>query len=116
MSVIPKHEPTKHKTGTHPQQAKQPDKPRARIGGAPDYGEFYWCVKTALSEDGEIYVFADEVRHLPTGGILFMARRDDGGERTNLALASGQWTAVFAASCLEGHAVALEHWKGEIIR
>jgi hypothetical protein len=93
-----------------------PAKNRERTGGASDYGGFYWCAKTDLSESGEIYVFADEVRYLPTGGVLFVAKRRDDGETTNLALAAGQWTAVFAASCWDGHAVAVEHWKGEVIR
>ena len=111
------HEPAKRKT--KPQQPTEPPKPakaRERLGGAADYGQYYWCVKTGLSDDGEMYLFADEVRHLPTGGVHFVSRRADGDEITNLALAAGQWTAVFAASCWDGHAVAVERWEGEIVR
>lgn len=32
----------------------------------------------------------------------------------NLALAPKAWTAVYAASCICGGAVAVEHWKGEV--
>jgi hypothetical protein len=34
----------------------------------------------------------------------------------NLAIAPGHWTAVFAASCMDGSAVAVHHWKGEVVR
>jgi hypothetical protein len=88
---------------------------RSHLEGRARYGQYYWCVKSDLSEDGEIYVYADAVRY-EAGGVLFVARQDDGGERINLALAAGQWTAIFAASCLDGHAVAVEHWKGEVAR
>ena len=114
MSVIPKHEPSKRKT--KPQTVESQPANKERLEGAAGYGAYYWCVKTDLSESGEIYVFADVVRHLPTGGVLFVAKESDGGERANLVLAAGQWTAVFAASCFDGHAVAVEHWKGEIVR
>jgi hypothetical protein len=120
---IPKHEPGQVKT-RKPKQPTQPTapvaqpaaKPRQRTGGASDYGKFYWCVKTDLSDSGEIYVYADEVRYTPVGSVSFVSKRTDGCEITNLALAPGSWTAVFAASCFDGHAVAVEHWEGEVAR
>jgi len=122
MSIV-KHEPSAPRTKAakkQPQPATPPvgltTKPRERFGGAADYGQFYWCVKTDLSDNGEIYLFADEVRHQPNGGVLFVARKTDGVEIVNLALAAGQWEAVFAASCFDGHAVAVEQWEGEIRR
>jgi hypothetical protein len=74
------------------------------------YGKSYWCVKTPLSPDGEIYVHADAVEF--KDGCLVLV----GSKGVNLAFASGQWRACFAASCLDGHAIAVEHWKGEIAR
>ena len=107
---------TPKQTKAEPQQQPKVEKP-GRMGGPSDYGRFYWCVKTELSQSGEIYVFADEVQFTPTGSVLFLGRRDEPGEdRTNLALSVGQWSAIYAASCLDGHAVAVEHWKGEIQR
>ena len=113
MSVIPKPEPTKRKT--KPAELPKPAKAKVRLEGAAGYGAYYWCVKTDLAGDGEIYVFADVVRY-QDGAVLFLRLRDDGTEQSNLALAAGQWTAVFAAGCLDGQAVAVEHWKGEIAR
>jgi hypothetical protein len=108
--TFPKHEPSAPRKGKKPQPAVESPKPakaKERTGGAAEYGNYYWCVKTELSDDGEIYVFADEVRYLPTGGVLFVAQRADGREQINLALAFGNWSAIFAASCFDGHAVAV---------
>jgi hypothetical protein len=112
----------KQRTGAKrpkPVELKPEPVKRECVGGPSDYGSFYFCVKTDLSENGEIYVMADEVQFIPSGGVLFIGRHCDGDEkddRTNLALAPGHWTAVYAASCFDGHAVAVEHWKGEIQR
>jgi len=119
MSFIKQDEPTKRKTKPQPPEPKpatepKPDKVKVRLEGGAAYGRYYWCAKTDLSEDGEIYVYADAVRYLE-GAVLFVTPHED-GERINLALAAGQWTSVFAASCWDGHAVAVEHWKGEIVR
>jgi hypothetical protein len=105
-------EPKKTKT-KKPEAAPTPD--RERTGGPSDYGRLYWCVKSELSEDGEIYLFADEVRFTPTGGVLFVSTKDS-AEHVRLALSSGQWSAVYAASCWDGSAVAVEHWQGEVAR
>lgn len=109
------------KTESAPQQEpKQPTPKRERTGGPSDYGRFYWCVKSELSESGEIYVMADEVRFTPTGGVLFLGHHVNDTAQdphtTNLALAPGQWSAIYAASCWDGSAIAVEHWKGEIQR
>jgi hypothetical protein len=116
MAVIPKHEP-KRKTKTAKPEAQQPAQKSdlSNLEGAARYGRYYWCIKSGLSENGEIYVYADEVRYLPSGGVLFVGHDVD-HESTNLALAVGQWSAVFAASVWDGHAIAVEHWKGEIAR
>ncbi len=116
MGNYVKHEPSERKPKEKPQSPQEPVKTRERTGTAVDYGRYYWCVKTDLSENGDIYVYADEVRYTPTGAVVFVSRRDDGVEQTNLALAAGQWTAVYAASCWDGGAVAVEHWESEVAR
>jgi hypothetical protein len=90
------------------------------------YGHKYWCVKVkkTISGDGEIYLNADEVQFRPDGSVVFLGYgwNIHTGEKTradlivNLALSSGSWIAVYAASCLDGGAVAVQHWKGEVIR
>jgi hypothetical protein len=88
----------------------------AGMMGCEKYGQYYWCVKTPLSGSGEIYVHADEARILPDG-TLSLNRMDDGVVKyVNLAIAPGQWTALYAASVLDGAAVAVEHWEGEVSR
>ena len=80
------------------------------------YGNCYWCAKVdRLSENGEIYVFADDAVVNEHGDLLFVREKDDRRE-TVLAIAAGQWRAFFAASCLDGCAVAVEHWQGEVER
>jgi hypothetical protein len=114
-----KHEQKGRTKKTEPEH-KQPTPRRERTGGPSDYGRFFWCVKTKMSESGEIYVMADEVHYTPTGGVLFLGRSVNDSTQdpltTNLALAPGQWSAVYAASCFDGSAIAVEHWKGEIQR
>ncbi len=84
--------------------------------GSDKYGRFYWCVKTSQSQSGEIYVHADAARVQDDGTLVFYQEPDvDRTELINLALASGTWTAVYAASVVDGSAVAVEHWDGEVI-
>jgi len=79
------------------------------MSGPEKYGIYYWCVKTDLSEDGEIYVHADSVRVNENGDVLFLQESGI----INLSLANGTWRALFAASVFDGSAVAVMHWKGE---
>lgn len=98
------------------------------------FGTKYWCIKVTrtISGDGEIYIHADRVEI--SSGDLFAfsdyeipAKTEYGttgpdyeGKATReppictLALARGSWTAFFAASCMDGHAVCADHWSGEI--
>jgi hypothetical protein len=86
------------------------------------YGRYYWCAKVSseLSKNGEIYVMADEVKIDRSGAVYFFHtwKEDDGSRAShpNLILAAGQWTAVYAASMMDGAAVAVERWKGEVDR
>jgi hypothetical protein len=84
------------------------DKPELKTGPAR-YGQYYWCIKTPLSEDGDVYVHADAVEVAPSGALVMRSER-----YATLVIAQGQWTAVYAASVMDGHAVAVEHWKGEV--
>ena len=89
------------------------------MSNASNYGNLYWCVKTTMSKDGEIYLHADSVRFTSTGDVVFSnapnPAKGDTEPTPMLALASGHWTALYAASTLDGHAVAVEHWKGEVV-
>jgi hypothetical protein len=78
--------------------------------GTEKYGAYYWCIKTELSEDGEIYLMADEMEVTPTGALVCRGKE----RRPVLGIPAGKWSAYFAASIRDGHAVALEHWKGEL--
>ena len=80
------------------------------------YGKNYWCVKTGLSSDGEIYVMADEAKILPDGSLALIQKKFDEADRINIAFAPGYWTAFFAASTIDGAAVAVEIWKDEVDR
>ena len=85
------------------------------MSGPDHYGALYWCVKTDLSESGEIYLHADRTE-IVDGILLFWRETGDGKPFVNLAIAPGQWRALFAASVMDGHAVAVEHWAGEVSR
>lgn len=78
--------------------------------GTAKYGKYYWCVKTNLSKDGEIYLMADWTEVTANGDLLFWRS----GGLLNMSIAAGSWKAFFAASLIDGSAVAVEHWKGEI--
>lgn len=90
-----------------------------RMSQPSNYGRFYWCVKVPrdLSKDGEIYLMADDVM-FEQGALRFVQRREEAGksvERVNLLIPAGKWQAVHAASVIDGSAVAVEHWAGEVI-
>lgn len=84
------------------------------------YGEYYWCIKVSedMSEDGEIYVYADTCRVMPNGELVCLGHRNkkfEGEYIINIAVAPGKWNAVYAADILDGAAIAVVHWEGEII-
>lgn len=72
-------------------------------------GRFYWCVKSPLAKDGEIYLHADAVRHRE-GALEFLQQKPDQPECVMVAFAPGQWKALFAASVIDGHFVSIEHF------
>ena len=82
-----------------------------------NYGQFYFCIKVAksLAELGEIYVMADRVETTPNGSLAMITERDDKPSFVNLLIAADKWAAVYAASVIDGAAVAVEHWEEEIV-
>jgi hypothetical protein len=96
-----------------------------------NYGTRYFCVKVPfeISGDGEIYLYADRVE-LRDGALIFWGKyypsefrdgrayvdydKKDGDEMALLILNKECWKAYYAASCLDGAAVAVEHWRGEV--
>jgi len=95
-----------------------------RLTGPDRYGALYWCIKVtkAVSKSGEIYLNADAVDVGKAGELICT-----GGGRNSyevpvvnpipvLVIAPGMWTAFFAASVMDGHAIAVHHWEGEVSR
>lgn len=92
------------------------------------YGQVYYCVKVpeSVAPDGEIYVHADHVGLSPDGSIILHGtfssdievpnQVDEPKSTANLILAAGQWIAMYAASQIDGSAVAVERWEGEVVR
>lgn len=78
---------------------------------ASEYGQYYWGVEVTkdLSEDGAIYLMADDVQ-IKEGVLLFL-RRKEGSEQVNFAIAPGKWLAFYAASVADGSAAAVALWQ-----
>ena len=79
----------------------------------PDqYGRYYWCIRIREKED--VYAHADSV-NLVNGSLLLLRDKLDtesGKTQTqvNLAFAPGHWEYIYAASVIDGGAVAIQHW------
>lgn len=82
--------------------------------GSRHHARNYWCIKTSLSDDGEIFVSADQLD--VTGGGALIASHNHPRNRITLILAPGTWSAAYAASTDDGLALAIEHWEGEVKR
>ncbi len=85
------------------------------MANAENSGRYYWCIKVTdqLSENGEIYAYADAVVTNPDGSLALISHKGD-KEQVTLLIAAGEWLALYAASLMDGSAVSVEHWKGEI--
>jgi hypothetical protein len=70
------------------------------------YGRYYWCV--GLVDGTEIHIHADDLRFYD--GALILERVKESESSVNMAFASGRWAFVYAASVIDGGAVAVEHW------
>lgn len=88
-------------------------------------GRLYWCVKTPLSKDRQVFLYADRVE-LREGALIFWGRfypskgedglpdydNPEGEERIWFVFNKDKWKACYIAD--EGQCpVAVEHWKGE---
>jgi hypothetical protein len=80
---------------------------------AEDYGQHCWCIKTKLSQDGEILAYADEARVLPDGTLVLLRVRDSVHE-INLSIAAGHWQAVYAAHLRDRSPFAIKQWAGQV--
>jgi hypothetical protein len=73
------------------------------------YGKYYWQIET---ERECIHLFADRLEI--KDGVLMAVRAADPEkgrpEQIMFAWGSGQWLNAYAASCIDGGAVAVEHW------
>ena len=78
-------------------------------------GRYYWCVKSNLSEDGEIYLHADIVSINKNGDLIFSKVKENNEHHIRMCFAKGYWKAFYAASVMDGSPVAVEYWKGEVI-
>lgn len=99
-----------------------------------NYGKRYYCVKVPenISSDREIYLHADYAKVSENGTLTFYGKyhpdklneelqaylpdyEDTNSEEIALlTLNKDCWNVYYAASCLDGHAVAAVHWSGEI--
>ena len=88
-----------------------PEGHSAKQPGPPRYGRYYWCVE--MSGGAEVYLHADrlEVTHV---GALVAWCDTPGIDLTQpfqvFACGVGMWRHFFAASVIDGCAVAVEHW------
>jgi hypothetical protein len=88
------------------------------------YGRLYWCVgvSSSICSAGQIYLHACRAE-VKDGVLIFWSDSigSDGGKYEaretpfqSIAFGVGDWKYFFAASVMDGHAVAVEHWQGEI--
>ncbi len=83
------------------------------------YGEFYWCVALADEPTTEVYLHADAVEVTASGSLLCKrwarVNDDERIEQVMVAFAAGEWRFFYAASVLDGAAVSVAHWPGQIL-
>jgi len=82
--------------------------------GADTLGRLYWCIKTDLAPQGEIYVLAERLEVLPSGALVAWGGAGaQGAGAMNLACAPGRWSAAFLASPVDGAGIAVRGWLDE---
>ncbi|MES5821907.1 hypothetical protein [Streptomyces sp. RG80] len=74
------------------------------------YGNWYYGIRLADMNNTEVNVHGDEVE-FKDGSLIVWRIKDDGTRFVNVAFAPGVWACLFAASLLDGHAVAVEYWS-----
>lgn len=79
--------------------------------GAATPGRLYWCIKTDVAPQGEIYVLAERLEILDSGALVaWGGDGPQGAGPMNLACAPGRWSAAFLASPVDGAGVAVRGW------
>jgi len=82
--------------------------------GADPPGRLYWCIKTDMAPQGEIYVLADRLEVLDSGALVAWGGPGlNGPGAMNLACAPGRWSAAFLASPVDGAGIAVRGWLDE---
>ena len=79
-------------------------------------GDHYFCVTvpSAVSSDGRIYAWADQLR-MDGGRLdLIFVDRTSGEHLVNLSLAPGNWHVIFEADPQTGKPIAATRWAGEL--
>jgi hypothetical protein len=87
--------------------------------GTSKYGGNYWCIRSTVSPNGEIYLNADRLEVTEAGALIaWGGPRDKSSDAPSpdvqipvFAVAAGHWTAAYSASILDGAPVAVEPWK-----
>lgn len=68
-------------------------------------GDLYWCI--SLADGKTVLAYADEVSIKPDGSLILYNPE----EQFNLAFAAGRWVSIYAASVVDGGAVAVDAWE-----
>ena len=73
-------------------------------------------ISTVLGATKGKEVARKRAEQITGGGDLILWRDGENGPSVNLAFAKGQWLVTYAASFLDGSALAVDHWEGEVVR
>lgn len=78
-----------------------------------DYGNRYWCVRVneEVCPTKEIFVWGNFFQINSNGDLTIIGNTKDGHDLFVLALSKGSWNCIYAASALDGYAIATEHWE-----
>lgn len=80
-----------------------------------DYGRSYWWIK--LTNGQEMGAYADRVEITDAGTlILYGSPQLMGAKFVNLALASGEWQFIYAATPDDGLPLSIKHWQKRKVR
>jgi hypothetical protein len=77
---------------------------------ANEYGDHYWCI---TCDGDQVFVYADRMEVTVCGALVAWGGYRNEGEHVEheqqlWAAAPGQWKTFFAASLIDGRAVAVE--------
>jgi len=82
------------------------------------YGRTYYRIGLTDVDKTEVSAYADEVKLEPSGALVLLGRfsESDSTEPLEVLLAfgPGQWAFVYAADMIDGAAMNVERWPGQI--